>query len=115
MLRGGSRKTGQERVLRMRHPELKRQKRQAMGRKKKIVDLDRDNGIAPGLEVKTKKRLVVAGGRSHPALNAAVAEALGMELAPTEHRTFASGEIYARFEVSIRGCDLFLIQTFGQP
>ncbi len=32
-----------------------------------------------------------------------------------EHRTFASGELYARFEVSIRGCDLFIVQSFGQP
>ena len=86
-----------------------------MARKKKTVDLDRDNGVAPGIIAKTKKRLVVAGGRSHPALTAAVAEALGTEIAPVEHRTFASGEIYARFEVSIRGVDLFLIQTFGEP
>ena len=86
-----------------------------MARKKKTVELDRDNGIAPGLVAKTKKRLVIAGGRSHPALTAAVAAGLGTEIAPTEHRTFASGEIYSRFEVSIRGCDLFLIQTFGEP
>lgn len=33
-----------------------------MARKKKIVDLDRDNGVAPGLVAKTKKRLVIAGG-----------------------------------------------------
>ena len=50
-----------------------------MARKKKTVDLDRDNGVAPGIIAKTKKRLVVAGGRSHPALTAAVAEALGTE------------------------------------
>ncbi|GAA4477544.1 ribose-phosphate diphosphokinase [Microbacterium panaciterrae] len=87
-----------------------------MGRKKNTtVELDRDNDIAPGLVAKTKKRLVVAGGRSHPELVAAVAAALGTELAPVEHRTFASGELYARFEVSIRGCDLFIIQSFGDP
>ena len=87
-----------------------------MGRKKNTtVELDRENDIAPGLVAKTKKRLVVAGGRSHPQLVAAVAEALGTELAPVEHRTFASGEVYARFAVSIRGCDLFVIQSFGTP
>ena len=85
-----------------------------MGSKKK-TNLDRAKGTAPSLVAKTKKRLVVASGRSHPALAAAVAESLGTELAPTEHRTFASGEIYSRFDVSIRGCDLFLIQTFGEP
>ncbi|WP_292823835.1 ribose-phosphate diphosphokinase [Microbacterium sp.] len=86
-----------------------------MARKSKTVDLDRENDIAPGLVAKTKKRLVVAGGRSHPALSAEVAEAIGTELVPTEYRTFASGEILTRFEVSIRGCDFFLIQSFGPP
>ena len=86
-----------------------------MGRKNKTVDLDREHDIAPGLVAKTKKRLVVASGRSHPELASQVAKALGTELVPTEYRTFASGEILTRFEVSIRGCDVFLIQSFGQP
>jgi ribose-phosphate pyrophosphokinase len=86
-----------------------------MARKKKTVDLDRENDIAPGLVAKTKKRLVVGTGRSHPELAAAVTESLGTELVPTEYRTFASGEILTRFEVSIRGCDFFLIQSFGPP
>lgn len=86
-----------------------------MARKEKTVDLDRERGIAPGLVAKTKKRLVVATGRSHPELAAEVARALGTEIVPTEYRTFASGEILTRFEVSIRGCDMFLIQSFGPP
>ena len=73
------------------------------------------NDIAPGLVAKTKKRLVVASGRSHPTLSVDVADALGTQLVPTEYRTFASGEILTRFEVSIRGCDFFLIQSFGPP
>ncbi|KAA9130659.1 ribose-phosphate diphosphokinase [Microbacterium caowuchunii] len=86
-----------------------------MARKDKTVDLDRERGIAPGLVTKTKKRLVIASGRSHPALAKDVAAALGTEQVPTEYRTFASGEILTRFEVSIRGCDIFLIQSFGPP
>ncbi len=86
-----------------------------MGHKKNTVDLDVERGIAPGLVAKTKKRLVVASGSSHPALAEEVALALGTELVPTEHRTFASGEILTRFEVSIRGCDAFIIQSFGPP
>jgi ribose-phosphate pyrophosphokinase len=85
-----------------------------MARKNKASDPERDD-IAPGLVVKTKKRLVVAAGSSHPELAAAVATELGSSLVPTEHRTFASGEILTRFEVSIRGCDIFLIQSFGPP
>ncbi len=86
-----------------------------MARKKKTVELDREHDIAPGLVAKTKKRLVVAAGRSHRSLAADVATQLGTELVPTEYRTFASGEILTRFEVSIRGCDLFLVQSFGPP
>jgi ribose-phosphate pyrophosphokinase len=86
-----------------------------MASKSKTVDLDRENGIAPGLVVKTKKRLVVAAGRSHQELATEVASSLGTELVPTEYRTFASGEILTRFEVSVRGCDVFLIQSFGPP
>jgi ribose-phosphate pyrophosphokinase len=86
-----------------------------MARKDKTVDLDRERGIAPGIVAKTKKRLVVASGRSHPSLAHDVAVALGTELVPTEYRTFASGEILTRFEESIRGCDLFLLQSFGPP
>jgi ribose-phosphate pyrophosphokinase len=86
-----------------------------MARKMKTVDLDREHDIAPGLVAKTKKRLVVAEGRSHPTLAADVASSLGTQLVPTEYRTFASGEILTRFEVSIRGCDFFLIQSFGPP
>lgn len=85
-----------------------------MARNKKAIDLERDD-IAPGLVVKTKKRLVVAAGSSHPELAQQVASELGSSLVPTEHRTFASGEILTRFEVSIRGCDIFLIQSFGPP
>ncbi|WP_298741889.1 ribose-phosphate diphosphokinase [uncultured Microbacterium sp.] len=86
-----------------------------MARKKHTVDLDVERGIAPGIVAKTKKRLVVASGSSHAELSAQVAEHLGTELVPTEHRTFASGEILTRFEVSIRGCDAFIIQSFGPP
>src|SRR6185312_1096722 len=113
--RGGSRPTGRVPVRQRSPRRLGPHRKRTMGRKSKTVDLDRDNDIAPGLVAKTKKRLVVAGGRSHPDLSADVATALGTQLVPTEYRTFASGEILTRFEVSIRGCDFFLIQSFGPP
>ncbi|MGV1033737.1 MAG: ribose-phosphate diphosphokinase [Microbacteriaceae bacterium] len=81
--------------------------------KAKTIGLDRENDIAPGIELKTRKRLVVVSGRSHPALAQAVCDEIGTELAPIELRTFASGEIYARPEVSVRGCDVFVMQSFG--
>lgn len=86
-----------------------------MSRSKRTVDLDVERGIAPGLVAKTKKRLVIAAGRSHEALAVDIATDLGTEIVPTEHRTFASGEVLTRFEVSVRGCDMFLVQSFGPP
>jgi len=59
----------------------------------------------------TEKNLVLVSGRAHPALAEAVAAELGTELVPTETRTFANGEIYARYGESVRGCDAFVIQS----
>ena len=63
----------------------------------------------------TKKNLVLVSGRAHPALAEAVAKELGTELVPAETRTFANGEIYARYGDSVRGCDAFVIQSHGAP
>ena len=84
-----------------------------MASKNKTVELDLARGIAPGREQKTRKRMVVVTGSAHPELAADVARHLDIDLAPTEHRTFASGEIYTRFSVSMRGTDVFLLQSFG--
>jgi ribose-phosphate pyrophosphokinase len=61
------------------------------------------------------KRLMVFSGRSHPALAASIAEKLGVELGEVTLKTFADGETYCRFEESIRGADLFLVQTGCDP
>ena len=63
----------------------------------------------------TKKNLVLVSGRAHPALAESVAKELGTELVPAETRTFANGEIYARYGDSVRGCDAFVIQSHGTP
>ena len=57
------------------------------------------------------KRLMVFSGRSHPELAAAIAEKLGVELGEIELKTFANGETYCRYCESIRGADVFLVQT----
>ena len=54
-------------------------------------------------------------GRSHPELAAAVAAELGVELVPTTAYDFANGEIFVRFEESVRGCDAFVLQTHTTP
>ncbi|MCU1442807.1 MAG: ribose-phosphate diphosphokinase [Cryobacterium sp.] len=68
-------------------------------------------------EIKTSgtKRLVLVSGRAHPQLATDIADELGSELVPTDARTFANGEIYARFGDSVRGSDAFVIQSHTSP
>jgi len=56
-------------------------------------------------------RVAIFGGRSNPALAQKVAEAYGTTLGDLTIRDFADGEIYVHFEESIRGADLFIIQS----
>src|SRR5919197_6176839 len=57
------------------------------------------------------KRLMVFAGSSHPVLASRIAEHLGVELGEIELETFANGETYCRYGESIRGADVFLVQT----
>ena len=54
-------------------------------------------------------------GRSHPALAEQIASELDIKLVPTTAYDFANGEIFVRFEESVRGCDAFVIQTHSLP
>lgn len=56
-------------------------------------------------------RVAIFGGRSNPALATKIAESYGTTLGDLTIRDFADGEIYVRFEESIRGADLFMIQS----
>src|SRR5256714_10142421 len=67
------------------------------------------------LERGPSKRLMVFSGSSHPSLAAAIAEKLGVELGEIELETFPNGETYCRYCESIRGADLFLVQTGCLP
>jgi ribose-phosphate pyrophosphokinase len=55
--------------------------------------------------------VAIFGGRSNPALAQKIAESYGTTLGDVTIRDFADGEIYVRFEESIRGTDLFVIQS----
>jgi len=72
---------------------------------------------APGhwLERGPQKRLMVFSGRSHTDLAQRIAEQLGVQLGEIELSTFANGETYCRFDESIRGADVFLVQTGAEP
>ena len=67
------------------------------------------------IETTGSKRLVLVSGRAHPALAEQIAEELGADLVPTDARTFANGEIYARYDESVRGSDAFVIQSHTAP
>lgn len=55
--------------------------------------------------------VTIFSGRSNPSLGRAIAEALGNELGQVAIKDFADGEIYVRYDESIRGSDLFIVQS----
>ncbi|HWU21752.1 MAG TPA: ribose-phosphate diphosphokinase, partial [Nocardioides sp.] len=58
---------------------------------------------------------MVFSGRAHPELADEVAALLETGLVPTDARDFANGEIYIRYQESVRGCDAFVIQSHTTP
>ena len=54
------------------------------------------------LERGPSKRLMLVSGRSHPDLAEDIGEARRL-LSPVELKTFANGEVYCRYEESVRG------------
>jgi ribose-phosphate pyrophosphokinase len=66
------------------------------------------------MEKVTTKRLALYSGRTHPSLAIEVAGHLGVELGQPNIVEFANGEVRPRFGESVRGSDVFVIQThFG--
>ncbi len=64
---------------------------------------------------KTKRHLMILSGRAHPGLADAVAADIGTTVVPMQAYSFANGEIYVRYEESVRGCDAFVIQSHTAP
>ena len=62
-----------------------------------------------------ERSLMVFAGRGTPDLSAKVAEKLGIELGQVDIRTFADGEIYVKYMESVRGADVFIIQSTCRP
>jgi ribose-phosphate pyrophosphokinase len=62
-----------------------------------------------------RRRLVLVSGRSHPVLAEQIAGHLGVVLSEANLREFANGEIHCRYDTSIRGCDIFIVQTHSGP
>ncbi|MGZ4188099.1 MAG: ribose-phosphate pyrophosphokinase-like domain-containing protein, partial [Solirubrobacteraceae bacterium] len=53
----------------------------------------------------TGKRMMVFSGRGNPELAGRIAAKLGIELGHVTLKTFSAGEVYCRYDESIRGAD----------
>ena len=81
-----------------------------------VSALDTQARTANALPLDYNKRLMLFSGRANPELAANIADKLGVDLGPVTLRTFSNGEVYCRYEESIRGADVFIIQpTCGNP
>jgi ribose-phosphate pyrophosphokinase len=76
-----------------------------------------ETSLTPGdLRHEYNKRLMLVSGRANPGLAAKIADKLGVELGGVTLKTFANSEVYCRFEESVRGADVFIVQpTCGNP
>ncbi len=62
-----------------------------------------------------ENKLMLFAGRAHPDLARDVADQLGIELTPTAAYDFANGEVFVRYQESVRGCDAFVLQSHAAP
>jgi ribose-phosphate pyrophosphokinase len=67
------------------------------------------------MELTGRKRLMLFSGSAHPELAEEVAALLGIELGSVTRSTFPNGEIYVRYDESVRGADCFVMQSHAHP
>ncbi len=67
------------------------------------------------MEIVTRKKAMLFAGRGNEALSSEIASCLGMPLGKVELSNFSNGEIYGRYAESVRGADLFVIQSHCPP
>jgi ribose-phosphate pyrophosphokinase len=65
------------------------------------------------MELVTKKKLHLVSGRANLPLAEAIADCLGVQLGEANLDSFANGELHCRFGESVRGMDVFVIQSHG--
>ncbi len=81
-----------------------------------VSSLDQHPAASSSINLEYGKRLMLFSGRANPALAAKIAGKLNLDLGGVTLKTFSNGEVYCRFEESIRGADVFLIQpTCANP
>ena len=78
--------------------------------------LDQSAATSTSLQLGYDKRLMLFSGRANPGLAARIAGKLNVDLGGVTLKTFDDGEVYCRYEESIRGADVFIVQpTCGNP
>jgi ribose-phosphate pyrophosphokinase len=78
-----------------------------------VSDRDHLRPVPTNLPLDYDKRLMLFPGRSSMALSDAIGRRLGVEAGHIDLQTYASGEVYCRFEESVRGADVFLVQSLA--
>jgi ribose-phosphate pyrophosphokinase len=80
------------------------------------VSIQVQPAMATSLPIDYDKRLMLFSGRANPELASRIADKLGVDLGPVTLKTFSNGEVYCRYDESIRGADVFIIQpTCANP
>ena len=67
------------------------------------------------MELVTKKRLMLFAGSGNPELSQEIAANLKMPLGDIKLSRFANGELYCRYGESVRGADVFVLQSYCEP
>jgi ribose-phosphate pyrophosphokinase len=75
------------------------------------VDTQSAPAVGSFIPAGSDKRLMIAAGRASLDLGARIADRLGVGLTEAGLKTFTDGEVYCRYGDSIRGADLFIVQS----
>ena len=68
-----------------------------------------------GIQLENRKNLMLFSGRAYPELADEIGVHLGVAPTPTSAYSFANGEIFVRYEESVRGSDAFVVQSMTTP
>jgi ribose-phosphate pyrophosphokinase len=80
------------------------------------LDTSSQPSVSTWIPLEYNKRLMLFAGRANPALAGKISSKLGVDLGSVTLKTFSNGEVYCRYEESIRGADVFIVQpTCGNP
>src|ERR1700712_4896933 len=67
------------------------------------------------MDLVTKKRLLLFAGSGNPELSQEISTNLKVPLGDIKLSRFANGELYCRYGESVRGADVFLLQSYCDP